>query len=195
MRVAKKHCSGKIVSVLEGGYQMDKQVLKKCVHAHLRALLSDDDYVSPAAPPPAATDFVQFAEPLPPSHFPYPGMRAPHPSAHTTNITGGREVSNGSLSTNITKISKPSPSSSSSSSSTTISPIIVTPIVTPPPKPYNPITDSSSAPHASTSISKISNNSSSSSDNSNADDTITIIEDDSSSKNPPKKGSIEALLS
>jgi hypothetical protein len=32
--------------VLEGGYQLERQVLKKCVQAHMRALLTDEDFVS-----------------------------------------------------------------------------------------------------------------------------------------------------
>jgi hypothetical protein len=50
MRVAKKWCGGRVVSVLEGGYGLEQRAgsLKKCIHAHMRALISDDDYVSPA---------------------------------------------------------------------------------------------------------------------------------------------------
>lgn len=183
MRVAKKHCGGKIVSVLEGGYQLDKHVLKKCVHAHLRALLSDDDYVSPAVAPP---EFTQFVEPLPPAYFTYPGMRGPHPASITINTNSTLPPTNGNLSTTITKTTRP-PTITINSSPSVSSPI---------PKPYNPITDSSSAPHASTSISKIT---SSNNNNNNDVEEITVIEENGNDsvarQTPPKKGSIEALLS
>eukprot|EP01113_Clastostelium_recurvatum_P039088 TRINITY_DN5928_c0_g1_i4.p1 TRINITY_DN5928_c0_g1~~TRINITY_DN5928_c0_g1_i4.p1 ORF type:complete len:1471 (-),score=440.91 TRINITY_DN5928_c0_g1_i4:14-3781(-) len=45
--VAAKHCGGKIVSVLEGGYGIEEgnTALRRCVEAHIRALANDaDDY-------------------------------------------------------------------------------------------------------------------------------------------------------
>eukprot|EP00026_Physarum_polycephalum_P000756 Phypoly_transcript_00757.p1 GENE.Phypoly_transcript_00757~~Phypoly_transcript_00757.p1 ORF type:complete len:1255 (+),score=263.32 Phypoly_transcript_00757:153-3917(+) len=144
MRVAKKFSSGRLVSVLEGGYQLERQVLKKCVQAHLRALLTDEDFVS--------HHVEGYTPPIPSSSFSsdytspnsYPPHSRPHTSPYSstmpsfTNYNNYPNTNNNNYptsqtypptSTNITKLAKSSPPFSTSSLSSadrgTVSPITI----------------------------------------------------------------------
>ena len=99
MRVAKKFCGGKIVSVLEGGYQLERQVLKKCIHAHLRALLSDDDHVTPSQIAPVA--FSPYSPSIPASE----SLSSNYQRLKTNGNYPPNNTSNPA--TQITKINKP----------------------------------------------------------------------------------------
>jgi hypothetical protein len=183
MRVAKKHSGGKLVSVMEGGYQLERQVLKKCVQAHMRALLTDDDFVSPSLPPEGYSSPISSSSVS--SEYIAPGYSSnnhsrvqnatPYPSIPASNNYNTTTTSTNSSNNNYTTAQTTYPTHS-----------------THPTPPTHPMysTPSTNITKLSKSIDRSNNNTS----------PITIIDDPEQPTNntkqtpAPKKGSIESIL-